>query len=81
MKRSYFLSSSKLLNSHSYLRCFHSFFKLNSQQKLEVISDFLLSEKEQNLEFLTRDNPEVTAIDNHADIHFSLINYLKVMFN
>ena len=46
-----------------------------------AIADFLLSGKEQGLDFLTRENPEVTLIDTHGDIRFALINQLKTMSN
>jgi len=45
-----------------------------------AISDFLLSGKEQNLDYLTTDNPGVTVKDTHGDQRKALITELQAQY-
>jgi 5'-nucleotidase len=42
-----------------------------------AINDFLLSGREIKLDFLTRDNPEVSNVSEHGDIRKGLIAELQ----
>jgi 5'-nucleotidase len=42
-----------------------------------AVSDFLLTGREQNLDFLTRDNSEITVIREHADVRQALIAEIR----
>lgn len=42
-----------------------------------ALNDFLVSGREQGLDFLSLDSPEVTLIETHGDIRFAVINALQ----
>ena len=42
-----------------------------------AIIDFLLTGREIKLDFLTRDNPEITVVGEHGDIRKALIAELQ----
>lgn len=42
-----------------------------------AVSDFLISGREQGLDFLNRDNPDLTVIAEHRDIRFVLMDALR----
>ena len=42
-----------------------------------AVPDFLITGREQNLDFLNRENPELKVLQSFRDIRFSLIDALR----